>query len=301
MSWATLTGIPLGLLAAAGGEGGSFDAGEMILHHVANGAAWVEGAWWSPSKAVLVMAIAALLVLLGVRRALAGYDENGVPRSRWAQMMDPFVEHFYRDVAMAYAGPKWARRVAPLLLTFFFFILTNNLLGLIPWADFGNLVRGFVVPAGSDPGALKTFVLDGAGTPTGNFNVTVALAIVSFFAVIVFGVMKHGLVGHFAHLAPKGVPWPVRWFLLLPIETLSMFVKPFALTMRLAANMTAGHMAILAIVAIIFLLDSVLVGIPAVGLALGINLLEIIVCFVQAYVFALLSGVFIGMAIESHH
>lgn len=301
MVWATLTGIPLGLLAASGGEGGPFDAGEMILHHVSNGAAWIEGAWWSPSKAVLVMAVAALLVILGVRRALAGYDENGVPRTRWAQMMDPFVEHFYRDVAMAYAGPKWAKRVAPLLLTFFFFILTNNLLGMVPWADFFNLVRGVAAPAGSEPGGFKRFVLDGAGTPTGNFNVTVALAIVTFFAIIVFGVKKHGLVGHFAHLAPKGVPWPVRWLLLLPIETLSMFVKPFALTMRLAANMTAGHMAILAIVAIIFLLNSVLVGIPAVGLALGVSLLEIIVCFVQAYVFALLSGVFIGMAIESHH
>lgn len=301
MSWGTLAEIPLGLLAAAGGEGGAFDAGGMILHHVANGEAWFEGAWWSPSKAVLVMAVAAVLVVLGVRRALAGYDENGVPRTRWSQMIDPFVEHFYRDVAMAYAGPKWAKRVAPLLLTFFFFILTNNLLGMVPWADFFNLVRGVAVPSGSEPGAFKTFVLDGAATATGNFNVTVALAVVTFFAIIVFGVKKHGLVGHFAHLAPKGVVWPVRWFLLLPIETLSMFVKPFALTMRLAANMTAGHMAILAIISIIFLLNSVLVGIPVVGLALGVSLLEIIVCFVQAYVFALLSGVFIGMAVESHH
>jgi F-type H+-transporting ATPase subunit a len=301
MIWATLTGIPLGLLAAAGGEGGEFDAGEVILHHVSNGAAWIEDAWWSPSKAVLVMVVAAVLVILGVRRALAGYDENGVPRTRWAQVMDPFVEHFYRDIALAYAGPKWAKRVAPLLLTFFFFILANNLLGMVPWADLGNLVRGAVVSGEAGPGSFKRFVLDGAGTPTGNFNVTAALATISFFAIIYFGVRAHGLIGHFSQLAPKGVAWPVRWFLLLPIETMSMFVKPFALTMRLAANMTAGHMAILAILAIIFLLNSVLIGIPAVGLALGISLLEIIVCFVQAYVFALLSGVFIGMAIESHH
>lgn len=301
MTWATLTGIPLALLAASGGEAGEFDAGEVILHHVADGAKWIEGAWWSPTKAVFIMVVAALLVILGVRRALAGYDDNGVPKTRWAQMMDPFVEHFYRDVALAYAGPKWAKQLAPLLLTFFFFILTNNLLGMVPWADLGNVLYGLVAPPGREAGPVKRLLLDGAATPTGNFNVTVALATITFFAIIVFGVKAHGLVGHFAHLAPKGVPWPVRWFLLLPIETLSMFVKPFALTMRLAANMTAGHMAILAILAVVFLLNSALVGIPVVGLALGVSLLEIIVAFVQAYVFSLLSGVFIGMAVQSHH
>lgn len=300
MTWATLTGTPLALLAAAGGEEGP---GQVILHHVTQ-QPWSD-AWWSPSKAVFIMAVAALLVLIGVRRALAGYDDNGVPRTRWSQMLDPFVEHFYRDVALAYAGPKWAKQVAPLLLTFFFFILTNNLLGMVPWADLGNIIYGglhnWEVQPQKDWGPVKRLFLEGASTPTGNFHVTAALATITFLAIIVFGVKAHGLVGHFSHLAPKGVPWLVRWFLLLPIETLSMFVKPFALTMRLAANMTAGHMAILAILFAIFLLESVLVGIPAVGLALGVSLLEVIVAFVQAYVFSLLSGVFIGMAVQSHH
>jgi F-type H+-transporting ATPase subunit a len=80
-----------------------------------------------------------------------------------------------------------------------------------------------------------------------------------------------------------------------------MFVKPFALTMRLAANMTAGHIAIIAVLSVIFIFKSVLIGVLAVPLALGLMLLEIIVSFVQAYVFALLSAVFIGMAVQTHH
>ncbi|NJN64680.1 MAG: F0F1 ATP synthase subunit A [Acidobacteria bacterium] len=306
--------------AAAEGHGGGVDLGGIILHHVSNSGPW--GLGWS--KLVFMMAIAALLVVIGVLRAVRGYDENGVPRTRWSQMLDPFIEHFYRDVAMPHVGKKWAARVAPLLLTFFFFILTCNLLGLVPWADalhLANHLAGnhmshgegatpWVAEAGA--GAIAnglariSMLTEGASTATGNFNVTASLALITFFAIIVFGVRQHGVIGHFAHLAPKGVPFPVRWFLLLPIETLSMFVKPFALTMRLAANMTAGHMGILALLlGFIYAaqaadLSGSIGGLPAALLATAIMMLEIIVCFVQAYVFALLSGVFIGMAVHHH-
>lgn len=285
-------------LATILAAGASFDAGETIIHHVSDGPRWLgEGVWWSPTKAALWMAVSALLVVVGVIRAVKGYDENGVPRTRWSQMLDPFVEHFYRDIALQFSGAKYAARVAPLLLSFFFFILTCNLLGLLPISDLLGLAASPFVDHHSP---IFQWIVEGSSTPTGNFNVTMSLAAVSFVAIIIFGSMKHGVVGHFSHLAPKGVPFIVRWFLLLPIETLSMFVRPFALTMRLAANMTAGHMGLLALMMMIFLLQQALVGIPVVALALGIYLLEIIVCFVQAYVFALLSGVFIGMAIHSH-
>jgi F-type H+-transporting ATPase subunit a len=304
--------------AAAGGPGGGagdaggVDLGSIILHHVSNSGPWGFG--WS--KIVFMMALALLIVVVGILRAVRGYDENGLPRTRWAQMLDPFVEHFYSSVAMQYVGQKWASRVAPLLLTFFFFILTCNLLGLVPLAEvvqIGNHLAGNhhgEPPA--DPNALQTFmagiypVAQGAATATGNFNVTGALAMVTFFAIILFGSLQHGVIGHFAHLAPKGVPFIVRWFLLLPIETLSMFVKPFALTMRLAANMTAGHMGILALMlgfiyaAQMADLAGSVGAFPAALIATGIMLLEIIVSFVQAYVFALLSGVFIGMAVQHH-
>lgn len=307
-------------IASAASEGhGGVDLGGIILHHVSNSGPW--GLGWS--KLVFMMAVAALLVTIGVLRAVRGYDENGVPRTRWSQMLDPFIEHFYRDIAMHQVGHKWASRVAPLLLTFFFFILTCNLIGLVPWADALHLANhlagneqshGGATPwiAGEGAGVISrglaslSMLTEGASTATGNFNVTASLALITFFAIIVFGVRQHGLIGHFAHLAPKGVPFPVRWFLLLPIETLSMFVKPFALTMRLAANMTAGHMGILALMlgfiyaAQMAQLSGSVGGFPAAVLATAIMMLEIIVCFVQAYVFALLSGVFIGMAVHHH-
>lgn len=279
------------LLATAGG---AYDTGAVIMHHVADNNWGLFGL----TKAVLLMVMAALIVMIGVARAVRGYDEDGVPRTRWAQMLDPFVEHFYRDVAMTHVGEKWAPRVTPLLLNFFFFILTCNLLGLLPLWD----VIGFVArPLLGDESLFVKKVVEGSSTATGNIWVTMALACVTFLAIIIFGARAHGLWGHFSHLAPKGVIWPVRFLLLVPIETLSMFVKPFALTMRLAANMTAGHMGILAILSLPFILHSVAVGVPSTLLAVGIMMLEIIVCFVQAYVFALLSGVFIGMAIHPQH
>ncbi len=290
--------------AAATAAEGPLDAGRKILEHVGDGERWMPGVWWSPTKTVLFMSLAAVFVVVAVVRAARGYDADGAPRTRLAQMLDPFAEHFHRQVALPFAGQRWAGKVTPLLLSFFFFILTCNLMGLAPLSDVLGLILS---PFGRD-GVLYRAVVEGGSTPTGNFNVTLGLAVVAFFAIIGFGVAQHGLVGHFSHLAPKSAPFLVRWLLLLPIETLSMFVKPFALTMRLAANMLAGHMGLLALLMLpLILRDQGIAsaiclgaGLPVVALAIGIMLLEIIVAFVQAYVFALLSGVFIGMAIHSH-
>jgi F-type H+-transporting ATPase subunit a len=110
-------------------------------------------------------------------------------------------------------------------------------------------------------------------------------------------------------MVPTGLPWPI-YFLLIPIEIMGMFVRPFALTMRLAANMTGGHIAILAILSFVFIFTELFasagagigVGIVlSLPLAVGISGLEIIVVLVQAYVFTLLTAVFIGMAIHAHH
>jgi F-type H+-transporting ATPase subunit a len=111
------------------------------------------------------------------------------------------------------------------------------------------------------------------------------------------------------NLVPHGLAWPI-YILLIPIEIMGMFVRPFALTMRLAANMTGGHIAILAILSFVFLFTELFgraiagvgVGLAvSVPLAVGISALEIIVVLVQAYVFTLLTAVFIGMAIHAHH
>jgi F-type H+-transporting ATPase subunit a len=152
-------------------------------------------------------------------------------------------------------------------------------------------------------------VVHGGTTATGNFNVTAALATISFFLIIIAGSRAHGFVQHFKNLVPGGVPLFV-YPILIPIEIMGMFVRPFALMARLAANMTGGHIAILAIISFVFIFAqqfSAAVGIGvgallSVPLAVGVLALEaIVVVPVQAYVFTLLTAVFVGMAIHAHH
>jgi F-type H+-transporting ATPase subunit a len=134
------------------------------------------------------------------------------------------------------------------------------------------------------------------------------LATVTFFAIIIAGTKAHGFIQHWKNLVPHGLPWPV-YIILIPIEIIGMFVKPFALTMRLAANMTGGHVAILAILSFMAIFaemfNSTVTGVSlalfSIPMATAITGLEIIVVLVQAYVFTLLSAVFIGMAINVHH
>jgi F-type H+-transporting ATPase subunit a len=164
-----------------------------------------------------------------------------------------------------------------------------------------------VIHAGPD--SFFTRVLHGGVTVTGNYNVTAALATITFFAIIIAGARAHGFVKHWKNMVPTGMPWPI-YFLLIPIEIMGMFVRPFALTMRLAANMTGGHIAILAILSLIFIFTNLFghavagVGVGMVlslPIAVGLTALELIVILVQAYVFTLLTAVFIGMAIHAHH
>ena len=146
---------------------------------------------------------------------------------------------------------------------------------------------------------------------------TLGLATITFFSIIIAGIKKHGFIGHWKNMVPSGVPAPVL-IILIPIEIIVMFVKPFALIMRLGANMTAGHIGMVAIFALPIILgngvnvylgvaDSLsytigfFAGFIAVLLNVGIYGLELIVSLVQAYVFTLLSCVFIGMAIHADH
>ncbi len=151
-------------------------------------------------------------------------------------------------------------------------------------------------------------MLEGGTTATANYNVTAGLAFITFIAIIVAGSKAHGFLQHWKNTVPPGMAWPI-YIILIPIEILGMLVKPFALTMRLAANMTGGHIAILAVLSLVFLFTEMFktallgigIGIPAVILAVCISGLELIVVAVQAYVFTLLSAVFIGMVIHVHH
>ena len=217
------------------------------------------------------------------------------------------VVEFIRDTVVSPSvGAKWTNTWTPLLLTLFVFILSANAIGMIPIFEVLALLNHWVLHLGDE--SFLGMLLHGGSTATSNFNVTAALAVISFFAIIVAGSKAHGAVQHWKNLVPHGVS-PALAVALIPIEVLGMLVRPFALTMRLAANMTGGHIAILAILSFVFIFTEMagqMVGMGiglafSVPLAVGISALEIIVILVQAYVFTLLTAVFIGMAIHAHH
>lgn len=307
---------------AGSGEGSGsegFDAGEMILQHVSNSSIdhpiihlpTIFGIDFSVTKHVLMLWIVASIVFISVTWAVRKYirKEDPVP-SGFMNMIESTVQFIRDSIVLPNVGSKYLKTWTPLILTFFFFILTSNAIGLIPVFDVLGVINRFIFGVSAvDSHSVINNLLHGGTTATGNYNVTAGLAIITFFAIILAGSKAHGFIQHWVNLAPKGLAWPV-YFILIPIELIGMFVRPFALTMRLAANMTGGHIAILAILSFVFiftgLFHSTLAGIGvgtliAVPLAVAISALEIIIILVQAYVFTMLSAVFIGMAINVHH
>ncbi len=312
MIWALLQ--PIQEHAAQAVEPEAFNAGETILEHVSNSRIdeplihlpTILGIDFSVTKHVFMLWLVAFLVFVVATWVVRKYLKQSVP-SGAANGLE-FVVEFIRDsIVLPNVGKKWVNTWTPLLLTFFFFILSANLIGLIPIFDFLALLNHYVIHAGHETFFGK--VIHGGTTATANYNVTAGLAVVTFFAIIVAGSKAHGFVKHLMNIVPHGLAWPI-YILLIPIEILGMLVKPFALTMRLAANMTGGHIAILAVTSLVFLLTEMFkaaIAGMAVGLFVSVPLtvfisgLELIVVLVQAYVFTLLSAVFIGMAIHVHH
>ena len=301
--------------AAEAAEGGKFDAGKTIMEHVTNSSLAdpliplpkVFGIDFSVTKHVFMVWVVALVVFVVITSIVRRHLKRGGVPSGPASLLEVVVEFIRDSIVQPNVGKKWVNTWAPLFLTFFAFIFTSNLIGLIPVFDFLSLLNHYVIHA--DHHSFFGKVLHGGSTPTANFNVTAGLATITFFAIIAAGTKAHGFVKHLKNIVPHGLPWWV-YIILIPIEVIGSFVKPFALTMRLAANMTGGHIAILALTSLIFLLaeifKSALAGMGtglfvSVPLALGISGLELIVVLVQAYVFTLLSAVFLGMAIHAHH
>ncbi len=302
---------------AAGGHGaGEFDAGEVIIEHISNSPLDhpilhlppVAGIDFSVTKHVMMLWLVAgflfLIITLGTRRFLA--QERPIPAG-FMNALEAVVQFVRDSIVLPNVGAKWVNTWTPMLLTLFVFILTANAVGLVPVFEVFGLLDRFVLHTSEE--SLLNSVLHGGATTTANYNVTAALATITFFAIIVAGSMAHGFVTHWKNLVPHGLAWPV-YILLIPIEVMGLFVKPFALTMRLAANMSGGHLAILSILSLVFIFHeqfgSQLLGmgvgaLVSVPLAVGISALEIIVILVQAYVFTLLTSVFIGMAINVHH
>ena len=270
--------------------------GDTILHHVADSNKVLFLNTIYISKHIIMLLISAFVTVLMATIATKKYRNNiNAKPTGMAHLYEILMDFINKEIVYPNIGEKYAKTWTPVAMTFFTFILTCNLLGPVPFFEFIKIGGG------------------GGSTPTGNFSVTVAFAMITFFAIIIAGTKKHGFIGHWKNMVPSGVPAPVL-IILIPIEIIGMFVKPFALTMRLGANMTAGHIGMVAIFALPIILGNGIAdpnnlnygvgffaGFIAVLLNTGIYALEIIVSLVQAYVFTLLSCVFIGMGIHADH
>jgi F-type H+-transporting ATPase subunit a len=252
-------------------HGAETNIGEVILHHVLDAkilSIKILGIDLSITKHVLMMWIAAALVILVFRYA---FREQRIIPTGIANLLEAMVIFLRDEVILNNMGEE-GKRYLPYLLTVFFFILFCNLLGLIPFG----------------------------ATATGNISVTAALAIISLIMIQVGGIREHGLKHHLQNFIPHGIP---AWLLpiMIPVEIMGQFTKPFALCIRLFANMTAGHIVILAFLSMIFILRSLFISPISVFFALFISLLEIFVAFLQAYIFTMLTALFIGMSIHPQH
>jgi F-type H+-transporting ATPase subunit a len=211
------------------------------------------------------------------RLVVSSHRGGKIPRG-FGAAVEALVLFVRDDIAEANIGHADGRKFTPLLCSFFRFILVAALLGLMPFS----------------------------ATSTGNLAVTMGLALVSFAAQQYAGISKYGVAGHFTNLIPPGLP---AWLLpiMIPVEILSMFTKPFALMIRLFANMLAGHMVITALILLIPMVAQVsqFLGVAMIpislGLALFIMILEVLVAFIQAYIFTLLTSIFIGMYAHPAH
>jgi F-type H+-transporting ATPase subunit a len=211
-----------------------------------------------------------MLILAGLFLALIFglfYRKKSLIPKGFTNLLEVLVLFVRDQIVIPNLGEKDGRKMAPLFLSFFFFILLLNLMGLIP-------------------------VFSGA---TGNVNVTAGLALVTLTVMIGGAIIKNGPSGFVGAFVPHGVPWPVL-IILVPIEFMGMFIKAFALTMRLFANMFAGSIVVYSIIGLLLIFGYA--GLPALALAIAIYMLKVFVAFLQAFVFTLLSALFIN---QIHH
>jgi F-type H+-transporting ATPase subunit a len=238
----------------------------------------------SPTRHLVYMLLAATIVaviFLTSARILVRQQANGRPPKGFPGAMEAMTLWVRQEVVLPNVGAH-GEGYAPYLLTVFFFILAMNLLGLLPWG----------------------------ATATSNIAVTAALALVSFLVIEITGMRALGFAGYMKTIfyLPPGLPGGIGGSLLkvlllavmTPIEIIGKLAKPFALAVRLFANMTSGHVLVLALLGLTFLFQSYYVGIGASLLATGVMLLEVFVAFLQAFVFTLLTAVFIGLMRAEH-
>jgi len=233
----------------------------------------------SPTRHVVMLWIAALLCIITTLIALRAHNRRtreGKAPSGFGNGLEALVLYLRNEVVLPNVGAH-GNGYVPYLLTLFFFILFANLLGLVPYG----------------------------ATATGNISVTATLALVTFVVIELAGIKAQGwryinTVVFWPHDMALGMKLPIT-FILTPIELIGKFTKPFALAIRLFANMVSGHVVLLALISLIFTFGSWLLVPAPILIALSISLLELFVAFLQAFIFTLLSSVFIGLIREGAH
>ncbi len=223
----------------------------------------------SITKHVVFLWVAAALLIVLAAMAARSNNKNRVPKG-WGNLMEILVKFIRDEIVVPNMGTAGIRYM-PYVLTTFFFILIMNLMGLIPYGS----------------------------SATGNISVTAGLAVIAFIMIQVSAIRAQGFGHYLAHLT-GGVPvflWPI----MIPIEILGLFTKPFALCIRLFANMTGGHLVIVSLFGLIFLFKSWTIGITTAAFVVAINFLELFVAFLQAYVFTMLTCIFMGLGIQAGH
>jgi len=276
----TTTNVIVDSLKSSQGESGS----GWILHHVMDGnyldftpffkiylpQFQLFGLDISITRHVIFMWLGAALLFFVMTRVAKAYKKSFVPKG-FTNFWELFIIFVRDEIARPTIG-KGYEKFLPYLLTAFFFILFGNFLGLIPFS----------------------------ATFTSNIAVTATMAVFSFLFIQYGGMKSNGVFGYFRGLIPHGVP-----IFLVPImivvEFLGLLAKPFALAIRLFANMTAGHIVVYALISLIFVMQSAYWAGLAIPMALFIYVLEILVALLQAYIFTILSSLFIGMAVHQDH
>ena len=226
------------------------------------------------TKWVMMMWLAAFLILsIFIPLAFKIKKADKGSESRWVNWWESLIQWIFEEMVEPNFEGKYAKKAAPYFLSLFFFILFCNYLGMLP----------------------------GMATATGNLAVTGGLAFLTMLLIMGVGFVKQGPLWIYKGTVPHGVPFVLGLFLLWPIELVGLLIKPFALTVRLFANMTAGHVVVLIFIFLVMMFQSYFVGIGSIVGALMIYALEmLLVAWLQAFIFTVLSAMFIGSSLHAH-
>lgn len=225
---------------------------------------------FSITKNVAALFISVIVILLIFGNIAGAYKKRAGKAPKGLQSwIEPLIVFVRDDIARPNIGYKF-EKFMPLLLTIFFFIWINNLLGLVP-------------------------IFPGSANVTGNIAVTMVLS-----AIVLVVVNLNGNKYYWSHIFKPDVPFwllPIMWI----VEIIGVFSKPFALMVRLFANITAGHIIVLSLISLIFIFKTLAIAPVSVAFVLFMYILELLVAFLQAFIFTMLTALFIGTAVEEHH